>query len=142
MKDNLIKLKGHTACKGIGEGEALVCRKPFMFLSYVDMQSGLVHAKDHELEGKNVKGKILVSPCGCGSTGEEPSLLLLKEAGVAPKALIIGSIVYLPGVIGAILAEIPMVYGFDRDALKLIETGDLVKVDANEGIIEVSKSEP
>ena len=141
MKGNLIKLQGRTACKGIAEGEALVCRKPFMFLSYVDMQSGLVHAKGHELEGKNVKGKVIVSPCGCGSTGEEPSLLFLKEAGVAPKAMVIGSIAYLPGVIGAILAEIPMVYGFDQNTLGLIETGDHLKVDADEGMIEVTKRE-
>ena len=55
-----ITLKGQTACKGIAEGEALVCRKPFMFLSYVDMGSGLVHANGHELEGKNVKDKVIV----------------------------------------------------------------------------------
>lgn len=132
-------LKGHTASKGIAQGEALVCRKPFMFLSYVDMKSGLVHAKGHELEGQNVKDKVIISPCGCGSTGEEPSLLLLKEAGVAPRAVITDSAVYSPGVIGAILADIPMVYGFDQNALGLIETGDHVKVDADNGIIEVTK---
>ena len=121
------------------QGEVLVCRKPFMFLSYVDMGSGLVHANGHELEGKNVKDKVIVSPCGCGSTGEEPSLLLLKEAGVAPRAVITGSAVYPPGVIGAILADIPMVYGFDQDELGLIETGDYVKVNASEGIIEIVK---
>jgi predicted aconitase with swiveling domain len=136
-----VTLNGHSACKGIAQGEALVCRKPFMFLSYVDMGSGLVYAKGHELEGKNVKDKVIVSPCGCGSTGEEPSLLLLKEAGVAPRAVIVGSAEYAPGVIGAILADIPMVYGFDQNALGLIETGDHVMVDANNGIIEVTKRE-
>lgn len=136
-----VSLKGYTGCKGIAEGEVLVCRKPFMFLSYVDMESGLVNSKGHELEGKNVKDKVIVSPCGCGSTGEEPSLLILKEAGVAPRALITGSAVYSPGVIGAIIAEIPMVYGLDQNALGLIEMGDYVKVDANSGIIEVTKRE-
>jgi predicted aconitase with swiveling domain len=136
-----VTLKGHIACKGIAQGEALVCRKPFMFLSYVDMKTGLVYAKGHELEGENVKEKIIVSPCGCGSTGEEPSLLLLKEAGVAPRAVITGSALYTPGVIGAILADIPMVYGFDQNALGLIETGDYVKVNANNGTIEVTKRE-
>ncbi len=136
-----IILKGQSAYKGVAEGEALVCRKPFMFLSYVDMESGLVHAKGHELEGKNVKDKIMVLPCGCGSTGEEPSLLMLKEAGVAPRAVISGSAMYSPGVIGAIIACIPMMYGLDQNALGLIETGDYVKVDANNGIIEVIKRE-
>ena len=136
-----VLLKGHIACKGIAEGEVLVCRKPFMFLSYVDMKSGLVYANGHELEGENVKGKVIVSPCGCGSTAEERSLLVLKEAGVAPGAIITGSAVYSPGVIGAIIADIPMVYGFDQNSLGLIETGDHVKVDANIGIIEVTKKE-
>ena len=136
-----ISLKGHIACKGLAQGEVLVCRKPFMFLSYVDMKDGLVHAKGHELEGENVKDKIIVSPCGCGSTGEESSLSLLKEAGVAPRAIITGSAVYSPGVIGAIIADIPMVYGFDQNALGLLETGDYVKVDANSGIIELTKKE-
>ena len=136
-----VLLNGRVACKGIAEGDVLVCRKPFMFLSYVDMKSGLVHAKGHELQGENVKDKVMVFPCGCGSTGEEPSLLLLKEAGVAPRAIITGSAVYSPGVIGAIIADIPMMYGFDKNALGLIETGDHVKVDANSGIIEVTKKE-
>jgi uncharacterized protein len=134
--------KGHIACRGIGEGKALVCRKPFMFLSYIDLHSGLVYVKGHELEGENVKDKVIIAPCGCGSTGEEPSLLLLKNAGVAPIAIIMGSAIYLPGVIGAILAEIPMVYGFNEKELGFIETGDHVKVDANEGLIEVKKRKP
>lgn len=135
-----IALKGRTACEGLAEGEALVCRKPFMFLSYVDMRSGLVHVKGHELEGRNVKDKVIVAPCGCGSTGEEPSLTLLKEAGAAPKAFVAGSAEYTPGVVGAIIAGIPMVYGFDQNMLGLIETGDWVKVDGCSGTIEVTKA--
>ena len=134
-----LTLNGHTACKGIAEGEALVCRKPFMFLSYVDMESGAVIAKGHEIEGENVKDKVIVAPCGKGSTGEEPSLLLLKEAGVAPKAVIMGSAIYHCGVIGAIIADIPMVYGFDQNTLGIIESGDHVKVDADKGLVELTK---
>jgi uncharacterized protein len=136
-----VTLKGRTASKGTAQGDALVSRKPFMFLSHVDFQNGLVNSKGHELEGKNVKGKVVVFPCGCGSTGEELSLLFLQEAGVAPKAIITGSAVHSPGVIGAILAGIPLVYGLDHNALGLMETGDHVKVDANRGIIEVTKKE-
>ena len=136
-----ITISGRTACKGIGEGEALVCRTPFMFLSYVDKKSGIVYAEGHELEGKNVRDKVIVFPCGKGSTAEEPSLFELKRAGVAPKAVIAGSAVYTPGVIGAILADIPMVYGFDQNCLGLIDNGDHVKVDADRGVVEVTKRE-
>ena len=134
-----ITINGRTACKGIGEGEALVCRTPLMFLSYVDKKSGIVYAEEHELTGKNVKDKVIVFPCGRGSTTEESSLFELKKAGVAPGAIIAGSAVYTPGVIGAILAGIPMVYGFDKNCLGLIESGDHVKVDADTGVVEVTK---
>lgn len=136
-----IILRGYKACGGTAEGEALVCRKPFMFLSYVDFENGIVHARGHELVGESVGGKIMVYPCGFGSTAEEPSLYVLKKAGVAPKAVITGSASYQPGVIGAIIADIPMVYGFDRNALGIIQTGDYVRVDADMGIVAVTKKE-
>ncbi|NQU13016.1 MAG: DUF126 domain-containing protein [Desulfobacteraceae bacterium] len=134
-------LKGQPASAGMAEGQVLACRKPFMFLSYVDMASGLVYAAGHEIEGENVKDKVIVAPCGCGSTDEESSLCWLKEAGVAPKALIIGSALYTPGIVGAILADIPMIYGLNEDELRMIETGDHVTVNANTGVIEVTKRE-
>lgn len=93
------------------------------------------------LRGKNVKDKVIVFPCGKGSTGEETSLLELKKAGVAPKAVIAGSAVHVPGVIGAILADVPMVYGFDQNCLGLIDNGDHVEVDADKGVVEVTKRE-
>ncbi|MFC1981829.1 aconitase X swivel domain-containing protein [Chloroflexota bacterium] len=134
-----IILRGRTVCKGMAEGEALVSRNPFMFASYVDMGSGVIYAQGHELEGKNVKDKVMVFPCGKGSTGNEASLFQLKSAGAAPKAVVAGSAIYTPGVIAAILADIPMVYGFDQNCLGFIENGDHVKVDADNGIVEVTK---
>ena len=80
-----ITINGRTACKGIGEGEALVCRTPFMFLSYVDKKSGIVYAEEHELAGKNVKDKVIVFPCGRGSTTEESSLFELKKSRSGPR---------------------------------------------------------
>ena len=60
---------------------------------------------------------------------------------MAPRAVIMGSAEYAPGVMGALVADIPMIYGFDQNALGLIETGDHVKVDADNGVIEVTKRE-
>jgi hypothetical protein len=110
-----------------------------MFLSHVDMDTGMVNSKGHEVQGECVKDKIIVAPSGKGSTGDESSLLCLKEAGVAPKAVILGSPIYTPGVIGAIIAGIPMVYGLDSNSLGIIEKGDHVRVDADNGVVEVVK---
>jgi predicted aconitase with swiveling domain len=39
----------------------------------------------------------------------------------------------------SIVLDIPTVDGLDKDPLKIIETGDWVKVDAKKGIVEVTK---
>jgi predicted aconitase with swiveling domain len=41
--------------------------------------------------------------------------------------------------LGAVVTRAPAVTDFDRDPLEVIETGDWVKVDADNGIVEVTK---
>ncbi len=40
---------------------------------------------------------------------------------------------------GCILAGIPLMDKLDKDPTKVIKTGDLVKIDADKGIVEVMK---
>ena len=42
--------------------------------------------------------------------------------------------------IDAIFAQVPMVYGFDHNLPQIIESGDHVDVDANNGVVTVSKA--
>jgi predicted aconitase with swiveling domain len=58
--------------------------------------------------------------------------------GNAPIA-IINRVANPTTVVAAILSEIPMVYGFDRDPLSIIETGDWLEVDADRGTVKVVK---
>jgi len=132
-----ITLRGRMASRGKAEGEALVCSKPFEF-RHIDPKSGIIDVPGHELEGQDAKDKIMVFPCGCGPTTEEWALYELKKAGVAPKAVVNIS-TYVCSTIGAIIAEVPMVYGFDRNLLEVIKTGDRVKVDADKGLVKVTK---
>jgi predicted aconitase with swiveling domain len=41
--------------------------------------------------------------------------------------------------LGAVVTHSPTVTELDRDPLKVIETGDWVKVDADNGIVEITK---
>ena len=41
--------------------------------------------------------------------------------------------------VGAVVTRAPAVTDLDQDPLKIIETGDWVKVDADNGIVEVTK---
>lgn len=132
-----IKLKVRVAHKGTAEGEALVYQKPFVF-GDINPGNGAIDVPGHELKGKSIKEKVLVFPCGCGASTEDWGMYVLARVGVGPKAIINGRRIFYIDVTGAILADIPMVYGLDQNFLSFIRNGDHIKVDGNNGIVEVT----
>jgi len=128
-------LKGRTISPGKADGEALVSREPIGFYGGVDPKTGEVIEKSHELEGRNVSGKILVFPCGKGSTAGSYVIYGLKKNGVAPAAIVNRETETIVAT-GVILAGIPCVDGIDIEKIK---TGDRLIVDADKGIVEVKR---
>jgi hypothetical protein len=120
-----MEMKGRIISKGTVEEEALVTSMPISFYGGVDPNTGEVLEKGHELQGKSVKGKILVFPTGKGSTVGSYTLYRLKKNGVAP-AGIINSECETVVAVGAIISEIPCV---DKIDISKIETGDLVRIE-------------
>jgi predicted aconitase with swiveling domain len=128
-------LRGRTIVEGHCRAEALVSSKPMSFLGGVDPADGKVVEKNHDLCGKCVKGKVLCFPHGHGSTVGSYVLYSLAKRQLAPKA-IVNQTADPVIVVGAIIANVPMV---DQIDIKQIRTGDLVEVDAYEGLIKVLK---
>ena len=127
------KMKGRSIYPGKVEGEALVSKEPIGFYGGIDMKTGIVIEKGHELEGECVKDKILVFPCGKGSTVGSYVIYGLKKNRVAPKAIINKETETIVAT-GVILAGIVCVDGID---IEKIETGDFVIIDAKEKSAEV-----
>jgi len=125
-------MKGRTIYPGNVEGEAIVSKEPIGFYGGIDAKTGIVIEKGHELEGENVKDKILVFPMGKGSTVGSYVIYGLKKNGVAPKAIVNKETETIVAT-GVILAGIPCVDGIEIEQIK---TGDKVKVNADEGIVE------
>lgn len=125
-------MKGRTIYPGIVEGEAIVSTEAIGFYGGIDAKTGDVIEKGHELEGQNVKDKILVFPYGKGSTVGSYVIYGLKKNGVAPKAIVNKETETIVAT-GAILAGIPCVDGIDIENIK---SGDKLKVNADEGIVE------
>ncbi|MFO7837250.1 MAG: DUF126 domain-containing protein [Promethearchaeia archaeon] len=130
-----MKLQGRKIFKGKAEGEALVTSDDISFYGGVDPDTGVVVEKGHELEGKSVAGKVLVFPTGKGSTVGSYVLYSLKKANMAPRAIINESTDPVVAV-GCIISEIPAIDQIDASS---IETGQKVKVDADEGTIVLSE---
>ncbi|MEM0111866.1 MAG: DUF126 domain-containing protein [Candidatus Parvarchaeota archaeon] len=127
------ELRGRGIVEGKCVAEALVSSMPISFLGDVDQKTGLVIAKTHDLYGKLLKGKVLCFPHGHGSTVGSYVLYSLAKSGLAPKA-IVNERADPVIVVGAVMANIPMVDGVD---ITRIRTGDIVEVDAYRGIVKV-----
>lgn len=133
-----IKLKGRGLVKGKAEGEALVSNQPISFVGGVDPNTGIVIEKEHDIEGQSVKGKVLIFPFGKGTTYNPFAIFAMKKRGTAPAAIINVKTEEIV-LTGAILAEIPFIDKLDKDPLKVIESGDYVKVDGDTGTLQVTK---
>lgn len=127
------KLNGRPIVPGYAEGIALVSKMPISFLGGVDPDLGVIIERNHDLKGDCVKGKILCFPHGHGSTVGSYVLYSLVKNGVGPKA-IINAIADPIVVVGAIIANVPMV---DQVDTELIKMGDLVQVDGDKGTVNI-----
>jgi predicted aconitase with swiveling domain len=133
-----MKLQGRMVSPGKAEGEAIVTRVPFSFLGELDPASGKVPSPGHHLFGQSLKGKIFVCPTGKGSSIGPGIAYIAKRQNNIPKAFIVKNVE--PVLAAAILLlEVPAVDQLDKDPIEVIETGDYVKVDADQGVVEVIK---
>lgn len=124
-------MKGRSIAPGTARGRALVSREPISFYGGVDAATGTIIEKGHELEGQSVKGRILVFPCGKGSTVGSYVLYGLAQNGVAPRAIVNAETEIIVAT-GAILGGIPCV---DQVDLSTIATDDTLAVDADQGVV-------
>jgi len=125
-------MKGRMITPGTAQGEAIVSRDPIGFYGGIDAKSGRVIEKGHPLEGQSVTGKVLVFPCGKGSTVGSYVIYGLKRNGVAPAAIVNKETETIVAT-GVILAGIPCVDGIDIDQIK---SGDMIRVKADDGLVE------
>lgn len=129
----MAEFRGRGVVEGYCVAEALVSSMPISFLGDVDPETGRIIARGHDLYGKVLRGKVLCFPHGHGSTVGSYILYSLAKNGAAPKA-IVNEKADPVIVVGAVMAEIPMVEGI---AVSHIKSGDIVEVDANAGVVRI-----
>ncbi len=141
-----IIIRCNTVLKGIAEGEALITRQPICLYDSLDPKSGLIINKRHELYGENVAGKVLVFPYGIGSSTSSATILEASRCGKAPKAVInlkTEPVIAAGGILSGKLHGkiIPIVDKPETNPMEVIENGDIVMVDADAGLIGITKTE-
>lgn len=133
-----ITLRGRKVVGGSCEGEALVTRDRVSGWGGIDPSTGTIIETRHELRGRSFKGKVLVFPGAKGSSGWSNQFHIARLAGAAPLAMLFNEMTTKIA-LGAVVTHAPAMTDFDRDPLEVIETGDWVRVDADRGIVEVTK---
>lgn len=133
-----VTLQGKVGNKGYAEGEAIVVRNSFGFWGTVDQHKGVITDRFNEARGQSFVGKILVVPSTKGSSANWVMLRLCGRLNTNPKAIISGK--GDPLIVGASIENgTPYMYDFDKDPMAKIETGDYVKMNAEDGVVEVLK---
>lgn len=136
-----ITLHGHIISKGVAEGEALVTDQWLSFnAGSISNEEGLIRIDDHPLAGLSVKDKVVVYDTTKYTTGAALSFyhkwLVAKTAPVAVICRRMHNIDAGATIYCGVPAMDQLAEGKPWD---FIETGDWVKVDADRGVIEVTK---
>ena len=138
LANDKIILRGRKVVGGVAEGEALVTTDTISGWGGIDPRTGNVIETRHELRGQSFKDKVLVFPGAKGSSGWSHYFHLARLSGAAPKAMIF-NVMTTKVALGAVVTRAPAGTHLDRDPLRVIETGDWVRVDGDAGTVEIIK---
>jgi len=133
-----LEIRGRGVVKGRAEGEALVADTTLSFWGEVDPVAGTVIAVGHPLQGQSLRGRVLVIRSTRGSSATPMVLNLARLEGNAPAALVNVEVDSL-ATLGCIVNEIPMITDLDRNPFENIRTGDHVEVDADAGLLRITR---
>jgi predicted aconitase with swiveling domain len=133
-----IVIRGRCVVPGMAEGEALVTTHPISGWGGVDPRNGTVIETRHELRGLSFAGKVLVFPGAKGSSGWSAQFHVARLMGTAPAAWLFNQMTTKVA-LGTVVSHAPAMTDFDRDPLTLIRTGDWVKVDADNGVVTITR---
>ncbi len=115
---------------GTGEGKTLVTSQPINFLAVVNVNTGIITDRLHQLYGKSVKGSVLIFPYAIGSSVGAYSVYSLKEHCNAPNAVVCSK-TDITTASGCALANIPVVDLPNGPPLSSLRQGLKARVEAD-----------
>lgn len=133
-----VLIRGRKVVGGVVEGEALVTHETISGWGGVNPMKGEIIETRHELRGQSFAGKVLVFPGAKGSSGWSGVFHMTRLTGCAPVGMLF-NITTTKAALGAVVLRVPSMTDFDSDPLEQIETGDWVRIDADQGTVSVWK---
>lgn len=137
-KPETLVIHGRKVVGGVAEGEALVTTERISGWGGVDPRTGTVVETRHELRGQSFSNKVLVFPGAKGSSGWSAQFHVARAMGTGPAAWLFNEMTTKVA-LGTVVSHAPAMTDFDRDPLTLIRSGDWVRVDADAGIVTITR---
>ncbi|SDY61582.1 aconitase X swivel domain-containing protein [Citreimonas salinaria] len=134
-----IVLRGRKVVGGVTEGEAFVTRDTVSGWGGIDARTGTITETLHDKVGHSFAGKVLVFPGAKGSSGWSHYFHAARLMSTAPAAMLF-TVMTTKVALGAVVTRVPAMTDFDRDPFEAIEDGDWIRVDADAGLVEISKT--
>ena len=134
----VITIHGRCVVPGRAEGQALVTRMHISGWGGIDSRTGTIVETRHELRGQCFTNKVLVFPGAKGSSGWSAQFHVARAMGTGPAAWLFNEMTTKVA-LGTVVSHAPAMTDFDRDPLTLIRSGDWVRVDADAGIVTITR---
>lgn len=138
-KPQVITLRGRRVVGGKARAESLVTTQTISGWGGISEKDGSVIELHHELHGQSFAGKVLVFPGAKGSSGWSAYFHMCRLNGTAPAAMLFTRMTTKIA-LGAVVTRVPTLTDFDADIFELIDTGDMVEVDADAGLVTITKA--
>lgn len=133
-----IVLTGRGLVGGVAEGEALVTSEAISGWGGVEPRKGRIIESRHELVGQSFAGKVLVFRGAKGSSGWSGMFHMSRLMGSAPAAMVFTTM-NTKIALGVVVTHVPAITDLDGDPFELIRTGDRVRVDADRGLLTITR---
>lgn len=136
MSEAKKQYKCHKISGGKVKGELLFAADGICFY-LIDPKTGIIIEKEHPLYGQSIAGKVLVFPYGKGSSVvQADGIYQLKMTGKNPAGMIVANADTTLAA-SAIILDAPMVNKMDPAFYDEMHDGQMVELDADNGILTV-----
>ena len=131
-----IEIRGHPGMGPDVVGPALVASDNFSARYDLDRKAGVFSRPSHALYGESYVGKVLVLNAAKGGVATSWMLYNMAAEGLAPLALLLNRANPIMAQAAA-FAGLAFTDRFETDITKAIRTGDQVRVNPREGLIQI-----
>lgn len=122
---------------GFAEGEGFVTSQTISGFGGIDPLTGTITERRHERVGESFAKKVLIFRGAKGSSGWASNFQTARLAGAGPLAVIFNELTTKMA-LGAVVMRVPAMTDLDQNPLEVIQHGDWVRVDADQGVVEVT----